>query len=319
MQLLNTYKFYELGAKLHGLFAANASGRIADMFVPLTEAQALLDGFIKGDTVTLDTSKADATRLLNKIGSIFNRYFIDPATKQLKASTGEDRIDPHEMSLVHTLIEKFEHALAAELSRTPAYVAGKRGIYSTFDLAERAENVFGDTLRTIVPTLSQDEFNAAGRALAFGLGTAATVHLLRATEVMLKVYYEAFTGSPTAKNERNYAIYLKKLTAMSDEEERQVRPDKRVVQMLSQIKDHYRNPLVSPDSNVSVDEAMQLFGMASALISLMAEQIEGLQDRPKAESKGTKGDGNKSLTAAASALSLGDDDEIYDYPLSQAG
>lgn len=316
MQLLNSYRFYELGAKLHSLFAANASGRIADMFVPLTEAQALLDGFIKGDTVMLDTSKADATRLLNKIGSIFNRYFIDPATKQLKPSTGEDRIDPHEMSMVHTLIEKFEHALAAELSRTPAYVAGRRGIYSTFDLAERAQNVFGDTLRTIVPALSQNEFNAAGRALAFGLGTAATVHLLRATEVMLKVYYEAFTGSPTPKNERNYAIYLKKLTAMSDEEDRQVRPDKRALQMLGQVKDHYRNPLVYPENNISVDEAMQLFGMASALISLMAEQIEGLQDRPKAEPKENHKGGKPS---AASALNLPDDDEIYDYPLSQAG
>jgi hypothetical protein len=316
MELLNIYQFYELGAKLHSLFAANAQNRIADMFVPLTEAQALLDGFIKGEAFALDTSKADATRLLNKIGSIFNRYFIDPSTKQLRQSPGEDRIDPHEISMVNTLIEKFEHALAAELSRTPAYVAGKHGIYSTFDLAERAQNVFGETLRSIIPALSQDEFNAAGRALAFGLGTAATVHLLRATEVMLKVYFEAFTGSPAAKNERNYAIYLKKLSAMADEEDRQVRPDKRVVQMLAQIKEHYRNPLVMPESNISGDKAMQLFGMASALISLMAEQIQGLPNRPKAEGKEVR---SGAKPAAASTAGIADDDEIYDYPLSQAG
>ena len=32
----------------------------------------------------LETSKADANRLLTKISSVFNRYFIDPTSKQLK-------------------------------------------------------------------------------------------------------------------------------------------------------------------------------------------------------------------------------------------
>src|ERR1700730_18349465 len=129
MYPLNTYRFYELGAKLHGLFQAAKQGRVADMFVPSTEAQALLDSFIKGDVLALTTSKADANRLLGKISAVFNRHFIDPATKQLRSATGEDRIDTHELSLIQTLVEKFEHALAAELNASPAYLAGKRGIY----------------------------------------------------------------------------------------------------------------------------------------------------------------------------------------------
>ncbi|HEU0118515.1 MAG TPA: hypothetical protein VFR09_07770, partial [Alphaproteobacteria bacterium] len=92
MQQLNSYRFYELGAKLHSLFSASNQNRVSDMFAPLTEAQALLDGFIKGDNFALETSKSDATRLLNKISSLFNRHFIDQATKQLKSPAGEDRI-----------------------------------------------------------------------------------------------------------------------------------------------------------------------------------------------------------------------------------
>ena len=157
MQQLNSYRFYELGAKLHSLFCSSNQSRINDMFAPLTEAQALLDGFIKGDNFALETSKTDATKLLNKISSVFNRYFIDPSTKQLKNPAGEDRIDAHEMSLIHTLIEKFEHALAAELNRAPTYVAGKCGIYSTYDLAENAQKVFSDNLRPVIPAaLSQE-------------------------------------------------------------------------------------------------------------------------------------------------------------------
>jgi hypothetical protein len=281
MQPLNTYRFYELGAKLHVLFDNNMQ-HVGDMLAPLAEAQALLDSFIKDETFPLQTSRADATRLLNKIGSLFNRYFIDPATKQLKPSTGEDRVDLHELSLIRTLVEKFEHALAAELNHVPTYVAEKCGIYSTFELAENARQVFGANLRDTIPAPAQVEFDMAGRCLAFGLGTAASFHTLRAVEIMLRAYYESFAGGAAAKGERNYAIYVKKLIALSEEEDKEPRPDKRVVQMLAQIKDQYRNPLVTPETAVAVEEAAQLFGMASTLIALMARQIQSRQQPPAA-------------------------------------
>lgn len=311
MQQLNSYRFYELGARLHSLFESNAQGRVTDMFAPLTEAQALLDGFIKGETFVLDTSKADATRLLNRIGAVFNRYFIDPTTRQLKGSPGEDRIDPQEISIINSLIEKFEHALAAELNHAPTYVASKRGIYSTYDLAQNAEAIFTDNLRQVIPSASQHEFNTAGRALVFGLGTAAAIHMLRAIEISLKFYYESFTGTAPVKGERNYALYLKKLAALSEEEDRESRPDKRIIQMLAQIKDHYRNPLLTPEYGVSLEEALQLFGMASALISLMAEQIAS---RQKVEAK----TGSKTSPPSVSTLTT-EEDDMYDFRMSQAG
>lgn len=308
MQQLNAYRFYELGARLHGIFNDGAQHRVADMFAPLTEAQALLDGFIKGDTFPLESSKADATRLLNKIGTLFNRYFIDPATKQLKKSTGEDRIDPQELSMIRALIEKFEHALAAEMNRASTYFADKIGIYATNDLAENARQVFSAAQRDTIPDAALEEFDAAGRALAFGLGTAATLHLLRAIEIMLKPYVEHFAGSAAGKGERNYSVYLKKLAALADEDEKEPRPDKHVIQMLAQIKDHYRNPLLAAESAVTPDEAAQLFGMAGTLIALMAKQIKPAR-QPVARGK-----------KPAASASLGDDgDDMYDFRLSQAG
>jgi hypothetical protein len=280
MKQLNSYRFYELGGKLHSLFVAEGGLRVADMFAPLSEAQTLLDSFIKGDVITLSTSKSDAVKLLNKIGGIFNRYFIDPSTKQLKSQDTEDRIDLHELAMLRGLVEKFEHALAAELNCAPTYVADKCGIYSTYDLAENAQEIFAEGLRGVIPMEAQNEFCAAGRALAFGFGTAAVVHTLRAIEMTLRMYYEVFNGAAAAKGERNYSLYIKKLMAMADEEDRNPRPDKRVLQMLAQIKEHYRNPLIVSDSSATVDEALQLFGMASALISMMAEVV--LASRKKA-------------------------------------
>ena len=308
MKQLNSYRFYELGAKLHGLYGVETSTRVSDMFAPLSEAQTLLDGFIKGDAIVLNSSKSDAVKLLNKIGSIFNRYFIDPSTKQLRPTEGEDRIDTHELSLLRTLVEKFEHALAAELNRAPTYVAGRRGIYSTYDLAENAQEIFSESLRLSIPVAAQSEFAYSGRALAFSLGTASVMHTLRAVEIMLRSYYETFVGTPSAKTERNYSVYVKKLAAMAEEEDRDHRPDRRVVQMLAQVKDHYRNPVVAAEAVISVDEATQLFGMASAIISLMAESVAAFRR--------ATGEVDAATTALAAAR---DDDSTYDFRMKEAG
>lgn len=273
MKHLNPYHFYELAAKLHALFSNTTQYRVADMFAPLTEAQNILDSWIKGDVFKLESSKEEAKRVLDKVGKIFDKYYIDQSTKQLKMPTGEDRIDPHQMSLIQNLLERFEHALAAEMNHVPAYMATKRGIYSTYDLIENAQESFSEELRSTMPEACLVEFDLAGRSLAFGLGTAATLHLLRAVELVLKRYYEIYSGEIVQNNERSYAVYLKKLAAMSDDETNDHRPNKRLLQMLAQIKEHYRNPLTISGTTITIDQAVSLFGIATAAMTLMSEDV----------------------------------------------
>ncbi|MDD3288618.1 MAG: hypothetical protein PHX43_06390 [Alphaproteobacteria bacterium] len=314
MQHLNLYRFYELATKLHSLFDVETQSRVADMFAPLTEAQSALDSLIKGDPIVIESSKADAVRLLSKIGDLFDKYFIDQSSKQLKALESEDRVNQHELAMIHSLVGKFEHALAAELNRAPSYIAEKRGIYSTSDLIENAYQVFPPSLQTTIAASAQNEFNTAGRAIAFGLGTAAAVHLLRAIEIVLRQYYEMFSGGATAKGERNYAIYLKKLALLADDESLSTRPDRRVLQMLAQIKDHYRNPLTTPETNITLEQATSLFGLASAIISMMAEQIQS----NKPQNTGNKR-GSKSSAAASMEKNMEDDeDESYDFRMARS-
>ncbi len=283
MKHLNPYHFYELASKLHALFNNSTQNRVADMFAPLTEVQNVLDSWIKGEFFKLESSKTEAKRLLDKVGSIFNKYYIDQNTKQLKKPTGEDRIDPHQMSLLYNLLEKFEHALAAELNHVPAYMATKRGIYSTYDLIENAQESFSEELRLFMPSPSLIEFDLAGRSLAFGLGTAATLHLLRAVELVLKRYYEIYSGEEVKNNERSYAVYLKKLAALSDDDTNDHRPNKRLLQMLAQIKEHYRNPLTISGTTISIDQAVSLFGIATAAMTLMSEEVSNAKSTGAAE------------------------------------
>jgi len=311
MQHLNPYRFYELASKLHAMFASTTQNRVSDLFAPLAEAQAVLDHWIKGGPYALETSKADATKLLNKISGVFNKYYIDQTSKQIKSPTGEDRIDAHELAMLHALVEKFEHSLAAELTHAPTYTASKRGIFSTYDLIENAYQSFSPTLRDVMPEAALTEFNEAGRALAFGLGTASCVHLLRAIELVLKKYFELFSGTSVAKTERSYSIYLKKLATLSEDESNPSRPDKRLLQMLAQIKEHYRNPVTIPDSTLNIDQATSLFSLATAVITLMSEQII-----LKLESKTSGKDAKAALTSVAAASD--DSDDSYDFRSSQA-
>lgn len=316
MQHLNPFCFYEVAAKLHGLFNNANQNRVVDMFSSLTEAQSVLDALIKGDPFPLETSRTAAAKLLAKIGGVFNKYYIDPSSKQLRTPTGEDRIDQHEMALIYALVEKFEHALAAELNRAPTYTASKRGIYSTYDLVENAYQVFSPELLDLIPSAAQEEFNEAGKALAFGLGTAAAVHLLRAVEIELKQYYELFSGTSVAKTERNYSIYLKKLAALADDENNHNRPDRRLLQMLAQIKEHYRNPLTVPESIISTEQATSLFGLASAIITLMAEQIQERQN--KGSDVSANRDAKVALTSITNSIANEPADDTYDFRVAQA-
>ena len=312
MQHLNLFRFYELAAKLHGLFNVNAQSRVADMFAPLTDAQAALDSLIKGDPLPLETSKTDASRLLNKIADLFNKYFIDQATKQLKAIDSEDRINQHELAMLHSMVEKFEHALAAELNRAPSYIAEKRGIFSTHDLIENAYLALPESLHNVIPSGVQNEFNSAGRAMAFGLGTAAAIHMLRAIELQLREYFELYAGNAAAKNERNFAMYLKKLSVLAEDEVIANRPDRRIIQMLAQIKDHYRTPLLNADTTLSVEQATALFSLASAIVTMMAEQIQNRQNNT-----GANASRDAKPTLAAANNKDDEDEESYDFRIAQ--
>ncbi len=311
MKHLNPYRFYELASKLHALFNHATQARVTEMFMPLSEAQAALDSWIKGDVISLETSKAEAGRLLARLSALFSKYYIDPTSKQLKTPTGEDRIDAHELALTFTALEKFEHALAAELTHAPTYIASKRGIYSTYDLVENARACFSEGLRRIIPDASLREFDQAGRALAFGLGTAAGMHLLRSVELVLKAYYETFSGAAVAGNERSYALYLKKMAALAEDETNPHRPDKRLLQMLAQIKEHYRNPLTHSESAIGLDQAVALFGLATAAITLMCEEMTAAK-----EGRGVKAALDQ-VTAAAQDDE--DDDTAKAKPTQKAG
>lgn len=335
MQTLQQFRFYDLGAKLAGIFNVHHHARVGDMFGPLTDAQKSLDALIKGDPIALKFAKPEATKLLAQISALFDKYFIDQASHQLRFPAQEAKVDPQELALVELALQKFESALAAELSRMLVFPATQRGIYNAVDLLENAHRAVPDELHDYVPLTARRELDAAGRALSFDLGTAAALHTLRALEIVVAAYYELYAAPLTARTERNLATYLRKLNTLAEDETTKVRPDYRLVQFLTQIKESYRNPMVQAETVIATGSASTLFGLVTGAITQLAEHIaaQKLQGKSAPVASSTTSKPNAAETTVVGPIEGGDeedavntaddddDDEdegVYDFRVSQA-
>lgn len=332
MQQLQQFRFYELGARLYGIFNVRTHQRIADLFGPLTEAQKALDALIKGDPITLKSAKPEATRLLTQISSLFDKYFIDQVSRQLRFPAPEEKMDTQELALVELALQKFDSALAAELGRHIVFLTPQCGIYNVADLIDNAHRAVPEHLLQAVPEAACRELDAAGRALGFDLGTAATMHALRALELMTAAYYELYAAPLTNRNERNLATYIRKLAALADDDSVKKRPDQRRIDLLSQIKDSYRNPLMSSDVAVETGSAAALFGLVVSAITQLAEPVAAQQSKPEFAAKSDpqkapatvispiKGDeiDEDEVLIGSSIEGEQDEEDVYDFRVSQA-
>ncbi len=286
MNPVNQYRFYELGAKLYRVIAHSSSVAAADMFVPLMEAQNALDSLIKGDPFPIDFAKQDANALLNRLGALFNRYFIDTSSRQFRFPTRDEMIDTHELALLRSLVEKFETALSAELNRRAVYIVPRRGIYDPHDLAEKAEMQFDEETVSRMSEPMREEIRAAGRSLAFGLATAACFHLIRAIEGALAMYMEGVTRTPAANADNLWKDALNRLSGA--EKDKFLSADARLAGLLREVDTRYRNALNKPGASFTMQEALIFFGIASSLLTLTMESMAQRRGSSLSKMKETK-------------------------------
>lgn len=169
---------------------------------------------------------------------------------------------------------KFDDILKAELAVIDAYFVTKKGGYDTLALVTNAAVLFPQSLRVRAPE-AVDDILEAGKCLAFELGTSAGFHTLRACESVLRRYWDHVTsGTPRPKN-RNIGAYLKKMEDLGV-------GDKKVLAVLTQIKDLHRNALIHPEESLTLDEAINLMGIVRSAVSAMLAPLPDVPSPPAA-------------------------------------
>lgn len=159
--------------------------------------------------------------------------------------------------------------LAAEFEKTATYLVEKTTSFDTSTLVENATLTLTKEVRDQLSPTAIEDYNAAGRCLAFGLHTASGFHVARATEAVMHLYCDAFLGQMRDEEKHTWGQLLNALTKCKGE----IKPDKSTIAILEQIKNVDRNDLMHPRKTLDLTEATRLFHLATGAIIAMAMEI----------------------------------------------
>jgi len=262
MDRVNLPFFYELGWALrqYAQFpVVNHTNRVDCVIASLSvrpPVRMLLDSY-----PALTVCRSLGEQLIFDIDALF-ASFRDATPEQRDAE--DPTIDFRYNNSIGKARE-FQTVLTAELTTFGAYQVSQKGIYSTSDLIDNAQEVFGAEIKaTLAAQANQalDDTNQAGRCLALDLPTASGFHIMRALETVLKQYRDEFGA---ATKGRSWGAYIKALKS--------TKASPKVVATLDQIRDLHRNPTIHTDIVLSPDEATDLFSIAQSAISAMVRDI----------------------------------------------
>lgn len=244
---------YELAANLKPLNYVAYDTPFKESRVDLFNAETYLDGFLHRSVYAphIKTSLASGVHLLAMIRNVTS------------AQSDEDRLITFlDKFYIQSALQQFETVLTAELNVSHSYfVIAKRGYDSTV-LIDRAEIVFAPDLTSKAPEALED-VRQAGKCIAFELPTAAGFHLMRALEMIIRLYYDSVMPQGSKRPDRmNMGDYISKM-------EQAKIGDCKVLGVLKQVKDLHRNELMHPEVSLDMDEALGLLGIVQSAITAM--------------------------------------------------
>lgn len=129
----------------------------------------------------------------------------------------------------------------------------------------------------MMPDIAAEDFDNAGRCLAFGQPTAAGFHAARAVEAVLEKYWRSFKKIPDDKPTKNtmndFIKDLQKIKGPNAPE-----PNQRTVKSLDQFRDLDRNPLMHPRATLTKEDAQTHFNLATGIITTMLAELRDRVD-----------------------------------------
>jgi len=255
MERINGYHFYQLGAIMKPLEEIKQGDILKDIAFQIFSARVWLEWLLAGSLVPVSFSTTAGSALLRTLKRLVPNTILEIPQEKLDAP-----ISTADWVSISTGIRDFQTVLNTELSRLDTYFIPRKGIYSTPDLIEKADNSLPPHIIEKIPESVKADIRQGGRCLAFGLPTASAFHIMRAIEGVMIQYCVVFSGS---KPRRNWGGCIKDLLKTD--------ADKKVIAVLDQIRSLHRNPTIHPEEVVSDSQALTLFGIAQSAIIAMIE------------------------------------------------
>lgn len=269
MQRVDGNYLYSVGCQIHPLsqFKSSSPGVVGtsfhDAWLPIVIAEGALDPLLSRSVFRLKTSVQAGHLLLTTLKS--TRATIEAVSPEEQP---EKFLDALSVYVITDHLRTFENVLAAELALLPMYVITPKAEFDTEVLFERGALCFPADIFIKAPEAVFD-LEQATKCIAFEIPTAAGFHLHRATEAILRRYWDAVThGDPRPKS-GNMGDFLREMTGNNF-------GDEKVRGALRHLKDFYRNPIIHPEHNIeNIDDAISLMNSVhTALVQMLKDMPE---------------------------------------------
>ena len=266
MRKVDEFQFYRLATTIHPFTEIADDIAVISIFGATMSAKTILLA-IWNDTFSppLGVSRPACGELWQRLNNVVPDKFQDPAKEE--APFNFERVMPSwECEQIRKAAKNLETVLAAECQSLDTYFVSQKLAYDTRLLIEQAERLVPEGIRKELPAESIQDIQQAGRCIAFDIPTAAGFHIVRATETIIRKYYEFVTTEKPKAKMRNWGAYIATL-------ERSGKADKRITGFLDHIRDEYRNPLLHPDEVLTTEQAQLFLNVCISSISQMVEAM----------------------------------------------
>lgn len=258
VQQINVYQFYQIANVVHPLTEMKSGSPLKAYFYICILARYWLHSLANDKVIPVPICRPVTWKAINAINEIF------PADQDaMNKLDMEKEVLPHEIYPLVEAAKEFETVFSAELQNMATYFVSKKGIYDTNDLIARADDLFTETIRQQMSEQAKLDIREAGKCLAFDLATASGFHIARAVESVLLDYLRLLCSTIVENlkdSDRNLGNYIKIAKSNNG--------DPKVCSSLDQFRELHRNPLIHPESVLTVEEAVTLLGIAQSSICL---------------------------------------------------
>jgi hypothetical protein len=279
MERVTEFVFYDLAVKIHSLSELNDRSTYSGVWWTLWNAREALNELYSQRRVNFVTPAA--SRLYNAITAIVPKDWSDAVAKlprktmegspEVEVVVEEPQIYFWQITEIQAAVTEFETVLRTECQMMDTYFISKKGAYSTKDLVENAHYQVPQPSRGNLPQTTRDDFDQAGKCIAFDVPTAAAFHLLRGTEAVIREYYDLVVpgNKKAAPHMRSWGVYIRLM--------KKYKAESTIMGLLTMIKDVYRNPVIHPEE-IYTDERIQvLFGLCVSAVVMLEGEIQKLK------------------------------------------
>ena len=257
MQKVNEFRFYDLGAKLERIKGIKQDSKVTAILWDCWQARQALQQLLD-DPIDLKVCRPAAEKVIEAIDSCV------PKTHQQITRLSKDKDVGFAAHNINVSLSRLITVLEAECLTLNTYAVSQKRAYSTSDMISNAEVTVSRDIRDRLSHAVVKDIQEAGRCLVFDLPTAAGFHILRAVElVMADLWAHVIQGQ--SKKPANWGKYIEELDNAG--------VDKNSIDMLTRMKNLYRNPVAHPDIVLTEEEAFGLFSIGVAAIEHLVAQL----------------------------------------------